>query len=134
MAEALSRLREKGLTLAVASSKDEPACHMVLENLGIRQYFTVIAGHSDTRPGGTKADIIRFAMERLGLTDRDREAILMVGDRKYDVLGAAKCGIRCLGVDFCGFARGGGAGGGRRHLPGRTADEMADYILARAAQ
>ena len=134
MAEALSRLREKGLTLAVASSKDEPACHMVLENLGIRQYFTVIAGHSDTRPGGTKADIIRFAMERLGLTDRDREAILMVGDRKYDVLGAAKCGIRCLGVDFCGFAPAGELEEAGAISLVRTADEMADYILARAAQ
>lgn len=48
--------------------------------------------------------MIREAMRRLGLTDADKPAILMVGDRKYDVLGAAECGIACVGVEFFGYA------------------------------
>ena len=43
-------------------------------------------------------------MRRLGLTDADAPSILMVGDRKFDVLGAKECGIDCVGVEFFGYA------------------------------
>ena len=61
-----------------------------------------------------KADVIRETMRRLGLNDGDKSQILMVGDRKFDVLGAKACGIDCVGVEFfrlCGSRR---AEGGRR--------------------
>ena len=28
----------------------------------------------------------------------------MIGDRKFDVLGARECGIACVGVEFFGYA------------------------------
>ena len=37
-------------------------------------------------------------MRRLGLSEADKPSILMVGDRKFDVLGAKECGIDCVGV------------------------------------
>ena len=130
IAPALRRLQADGRTLAVASSKEERACHMVIENLGLTRYFTVIAGHNVTL-ANTKEAVIRSAMERLGLTETDREEILMVGDRHYDVEGAAACGIRCLGVDFCGFAPQGELEAAGAIAVVSSAEEMADYILAR---
>lgn len=77
-----------------------------------------------------KADVIREAMRRLGLTDADKPAILMVGDRKYDVLGAAECGIACVGVEFFGYAAPGelaeagrGSGGSNAGGTGRLHSE-----------
>jgi Holliday junction DNA helicase RuvA subunit len=48
--------------------------------------------------------VIREAMRRLTLTDADKAEILMVGDRKFDVLGAKECGIDCVGVELFGYA------------------------------
>ncbi len=129
MAEALDRLCRAGLRLAVASSKDEPACHAVLENLGIRRYFAAVAGHRDDG-AGTKAAIIRAALDRLGREETERGGVLMVGDRKYDVLGAATCGIPCLGVDFCGYAPAGEMAAAGVVALVRSPGEMADYILS----
>ncbi len=61
----------------------------------------------DRQPCGgdwEKADVIREAMRRLRLTDADKPTVLMVGDRKYDVLGAQECGLACVGVEFFGYA------------------------------
>ena len=34
-------------------------------------------------------------MENTGI---DREHAVMIGDRKYDVVGAARCGLDCIGI------------------------------------
>ena len=52
----------------------------------------------------SKADVIRETMRRLELTEAHKPEILMVGDRKFDVLGAKACGIACAGVEFFGYA------------------------------
>ena len=43
-------------------------------------------------------------MQALNLTEKDVPEILMVGDRKFDVLGAREFGIDCVGVEFFGYA------------------------------
>ena len=48
----------------------------------------------DTR--SKKADVIAHVLRQLGAEDPAR--VLMVGDRKHDVLGAAAFGIDCVGV------------------------------------
>lgn len=73
--------------------------------------------------------MIREAMRRLGLTDADKPAILMVGDRKYDVLGAAECGIACVGVEFFGYAAPGELAEAGAAAVVQTPEELEDYIL-----
>ena len=51
---------------------------------------SVLIGHCEER--NDKMGILAEA----GVTDR--AAVLMVGDREHDVLGAARCGLSCLGV------------------------------------
>ncbi len=41
-------------------------------------------------------EVIEYALDRCGVADRSR--VLMVGVREHDVLGAARCGLSCLGV------------------------------------
>ena len=45
-----------------------------------------------------KTILIRRAMESLGLSDHDRDKVVMVGDRFYDIEGAQEVGIDSIGV------------------------------------
>ncbi|MGN1404523.1 MAG: HAD hydrolase-like protein, partial [Ruminococcus sp.] len=51
----------------------------------------------------TKEDIIRLALRRLGLPEQDPPHVVMIGDRKHDLIGAHACGIPCIGVGY-GYA------------------------------
>lgn len=102
-AELLARLKAEGRCLALASSKPEHLCVSICERFGFTPSLSAIVGSPPTGDR-TKADVIHGVMDQLGLTDEDRPSMLMVGDRKFDVLGAKECGIDCLGVEFFGYA------------------------------
>ena len=101
--ELLERLQAKGYVLALASSKPEGLCVGICDRFGFTPYLRATVG-SPEDADWQKSDVIREAMRRLNLTEADKASILMVGDRKYDVLGAAECGIDCAGVQFFGYA------------------------------
>ena len=103
MKELLARLKADGYRTALASSKPEELCVPICEKFGFAPSLDVIAGSLPLEER-TKADVIRDAIARLGLTEADKPQILMVGDRKFDVLGAKECGIDCVGVEFFGYA------------------------------
>ncbi len=101
--ELCGRLRARGLVLALASSKPQAMCEPICARFGYAPYLTAIVG-SPPEADWEKPDVIREALRRLGLSEADRPSVLMVGDRKYDVLGAKACGIDCVGVEFFGYA------------------------------
>ena len=68
-------------------------------------------------------------MRRLGLAEADKTSMLMVGDRKYDVLGAAECGLPCVGVEFFGYAAPGELAQAGAAAVVHTAAELETYIL-----
>ena len=93
--ELLSELKKSGKKLAVATSKSEKGTNIVLEHFGLKKYFDVVATSNDT-DRRTKADVIRFALDSLGITDK-RNA-LMVGDRNQDITAANEIGLDSIGV------------------------------------
>lgn len=103
MRDVLERLKAKGYTLALASSKPEELCVSICRRFGFTPFLSAVTG-SPAGADWEKADVIREAMRRLRLTDGDKPTVLMVGDRKYDVLGAQECGLACVGVEFFGYA------------------------------
>lgn len=124
----LKTLKEKGYKTALASSKPEGMCRQVCDHFGFTPWLDVISG-ATLHGEYTKADVIRAAMARLGLTEKDAAHILMVGDRKYDILGARECGIACLGVEFFGYAEEGELERAGAVGVVRTAEELEAYIL-----
>ena len=124
----LKTLKEKGYKTALASSKPEGMCRQVCDHFGFTPWLDVISG-ATLHGEYTKADVIRAAMVRLGLAEKDTAGILMVGDRKFDVLGAAECGIGCLGVEFFGYAEEGELERAGAVGVVRTAEELEAYIL-----
>ncbi len=126
VAEMLGRLKARGVTLALASSKAESQCVSICERFGFAPHLAVIAGSSDSRDQ-SKADVIREAMGRLGLTDP--RPCLMVGDRKYDVEGARACGMDCAGVEFFGYAPPGELEAAGAAAVVKTVEELESFIL-----
>ena len=103
--ELLSDLKKAGRILGVATSKPDNFAHQILDHFELSGYFTVICGASlDHQVRSTKADVIRQALSELEITPEEAEKkVLMIGDRKHDIIGAAEAGIRCLGVEY-GYA------------------------------
>lgn len=128
LVEMCRRLKEKGYVLALASSKPEELCVAICDRFGFTPYLTVTTG---SPPNGDweKADVIRETMRRLGLTEADKPAILMVGDRKFDVLGAKECGIDCAGVEFFGYAAPGELAQAGAVAVVSNAEELEQFIL-----
>lgn len=128
MAELCRRLKERGYVLALSSSKPEEMCVPICEKFGFAPSMATITG-SPPVEDWEKADVIRETMRRLGLTERDKSAILMVGDRKFDVLGAGACGIDCVGVEFFGYAAPGELEESGAVAVVQTAEELEQFIL-----
>lgn len=128
MVDLCARLKGRGYTLALASSKPEKMCVPICEKFGFAPYLTAIVG-SPPVSDWEKADVIREAMGRLGLTEEDKPQILMVGDRKFDVLGAKACDIDCAGVEFFGYAAPGELAASGAVTVVQTAEALEQFIL-----
>jgi len=127
-AELWQRLKERGYVLALASSKPEEMCLAICDRFGFTPSMASVTGSA---PGDDweKADVIREAMRRLGLTEADKASILMVGDRKFDVLGARECGIDCIGIELFGYADPGELEAAGAVAVVQTMEELEQYIL-----
>ena len=99
MKELLDKLAAEHFTLCVASSKPLEFVEAMLTHLQIRPYFTVVEGARADRPNETKADAIRYALEKIGMAERKSEVVL-IGDTKYDMIGAQEAGIDTIGVTY----------------------------------
>lgn len=132
MREMMERLKARGYQMALASSKPEMMCRPICEKFGFSPLLTVITG-SPPEVDWEKDDVIRETMRRMGLTEAQCPEILMVGDRKFDVLGAKACGIGCVGVEFFGYAEPGELEQAGALAVVRTAEELERFILAHGA-
>ena len=94
--ELLTQLKERGRTLIVATSKPEVFAVRILKHFGLYRHFAYTAGAAMDDSRSLKADVIRYALEQCGVTDKS-EAV-MIGDRKHDIIGAKENGIHSVGV------------------------------------
>ena len=96
--ELLKALKEAGFRTGVATSKPQHMAEQLIAHAGLSDCFDAVAG---SLPGiDKKREMIARAMELLGA---EKETTVLVGDTKYDVAGAAECGIPCIGVTW-GYA------------------------------
>lgn len=94
----LKSLKSGGIRVAMATSKPIKFTNMMIDAFKIREYFDFIGGATSDSAGETKADVIKLCFNALDITQKDKENVLMVGDRLYDVEGAHQCGIKCAGA------------------------------------
>ncbi len=115
--EVLKSLKEHGKITGLATSKPEEYAVRILGHFGLVKYFDVITGGALDGRRNDKDIIINETISRLGLSSGDKSNIIIVGDRKYDIIGAKKCKIASAGV-YYGFAK-----------KGELEEAGADYII-----
>lgn len=116
--ELLADLKAAGCTLAVSTSKPTHFSAQILEHFNIAQYFDVLVGSNLDNTMSDKSDIIAETLRRLSPASLD--TCIMIGDRKFDVIGAHKNGIKCIGVLY-GY-------GSREELTENSADQIANDV------
>ena len=101
--ETLKELKKQGKKLAIATSKPEIFAKQILERLEVDCFFDLIIGATLDGSRGEKSGVIKFTLEQMGITDLSKA--VMIGDRKFDVLGAKINQIDSIGVTY-GYAIG----------------------------
>ncbi len=94
--EMLGTLKDRGIKLLLATSKPDVFAVRILEHFGLDVYFDHVAAATLDGRINHKDDVIRLALTLAGTEDKSE--ILMIGDRKYDIIGANKVGIDSVGV------------------------------------
>ena len=94
--ELFIKLKERGYKLAIATSKPEKYAEKILKHFNLDKYFDFIAGATFSAIRCKKSEVIKHALDNLNITDSSK--VIMVGDRKHDVLGAKEHNIETIGV------------------------------------
>ncbi|MBQ7895436.1 MAG: HAD hydrolase-like protein [Oscillospiraceae bacterium] len=111
--ELLEGLIKLGKPLAIATSKPQVMAEELLSRSGLIEYFDLICGALDDK-NNAKWQIVTRVLENFGAKP---EQAVLVGDTKYDVIGAHQCHVKCIGVEY-GYA-----------AAGELEESGADYIV-----
>ena len=96
--EMLEKLYNQGYTIAMATSKPILFAEKILEYFDIKKFFHVLAGASMDETRNTKDTVLKYALTKLQAMDRVPARIVMIGDRKFDVLAGKELGTETVGV------------------------------------
>lgn len=123
--EMLEALKAAGHKLFVATSKPEKMSVEILEHFDLAKYFDQICGASMDTSRSSKEAVIEYLLHQNGRADN----MIMVGDTKFDVLGAKEHGIPTIGVSWgYGETADMEAAGAVKIV--NTAQELQDALLA----
>jgi phosphoglycolate phosphatase len=96
--ECIKNLRNSGRKIFVATSKPEIYAKKILERKGILNLFDFVGGSDlEEKFRVEKSDVIDYVLSSNGAS-AEKEKCIMVGDRKFDVEGAHRSGIKCAGI------------------------------------
>ena len=107
-----------GCVNVMATSKPTPFARQIAAHFGLEPYFRLISGSTLDGRRTTKADVIRHALGELEIAPREA---VMIGDRRYDVEGAAETGLDSIAAAW-GYAQPGELEAAH---PGRFAPDVA---------
>lgn len=93
----LQALRDHGVASYVATSKPTVHAQAICDKFGITPYVEAVCG-STLGGSETKADVMQAVLDRIG--PDGVPSSLMVGDRKYDVIGARETHVPVAIVGF----------------------------------
>ncbi len=94
----LKKCKEKGYIVATATSKPEYFTTFILDNLNVSQYIDFIGAATLDKSRSTKETVIEYVIESLGIEDKSQ--VLLIGDTKFDLIGAETIGIDALAVAY----------------------------------
>lgn len=93
--QALEELKNRGYVLCTASSKPQNFVDTILEHFDLKKYFDFVGGATMDGRISKKEDVIKSVLSDTGFRP---EEVLMIGDRMFDLTGAAEFGMDAVGV------------------------------------
>lgn len=94
--ELLAEAHQKGRTVILATSKPEVFAKRILDYFELSSYFSIVAGSGLDGSLHTKTDVINHILRSNDI--KDLSTVVMIGDRKHDIIGAKNVGIDSVGV------------------------------------
>jgi HAD superfamily hydrolase (TIGR01509 family) len=91
--ELISDLKERGLTVVLASSSPEEELDHYLELLDVRELADAWTTKDDVEATKPAPDLVHAALDKAGT-----DSAVMVGDTKWDIEAAAKAGVETVCV------------------------------------
>jgi HAD superfamily hydrolase (TIGR01509 family) len=101
--ELFERIKDDGLSIALASSAKEEELAQHKKNLRIEDLLEAATSADDAERSKPHPDIFQAALRSIG--DIKPEESVVVGDTPYDVIAAAKAGMRTIGLLSGGFTQ-----------------------------
>ena len=114
---ALSEFTRNGWSLWVATSKPQVFAARIVDHFGLDRYFSGVYGSELTGERSDKSELIAYTLDRESL---DPAKVTMIGDRRHDIIGARRNGVRSVGV-LWGF-------GSRDELNAAGADRLCEAV------
>ncbi len=94
----LINLKRNDFNIFMATSKLTKYAEKIADHFGIKPYFEEIVGCNEDNSRVEKKEIIQYIIKEFDL--RDLSKVLMIGDRKHDIIGAQLCGIDSVAVTW----------------------------------
>ena len=94
--DALETISAAGHTLFVATSKPHVQAKRIVQHFGMGQYIKQVYGCELDGTRSNKAELLKYAIDE----NPGAEKRTMVGDRKHDLIGAIRNGMRPIGVSY----------------------------------
>lgn len=93
----LTALNDAGIKCAVVTSKPQNAAQKILDHFDMMRFFDTLAGPDPDDPSNSKSVLIARALSQLSLPPED---VVMVGDTRFDIIGANEAGCDSIGVTY----------------------------------
>lgn len=92
----LKDLNESGKTLIVATSKPKIYAERIIKHFDLKKYFHDVCGSNLDGTLDKKEEVIEYALLSNNISNLDK--VIMIGDRKHDIIGAKALKIESIGV------------------------------------
>lgn len=117
--ELLEKLKAENKILIVATSKPKIFADRIIKHFNLDKYFDDVCGSNLDGTLNDKSEVIAFAIKNNKI--KNLEQVIMIGDRKHDIIGAKQNGIESVGVLY-GY-------GSLEELTNEHADYIANDVL-----
>lgn len=92
----LERAKQQGYQMMLATSKPDVFASRILDHFHLTDYFSFVGGSGLDGSRHSKADVIAYVLSENQIMDLSK--VVMIGDRKHDILGAKQMGVDSIGV------------------------------------
>jgi len=94
----LAHLKQQGYILTIATSKPTVFAEQIIKYFQLESYFDLVVGSHLDGSRSDKSEIIEEVLQQFDSYPKER--FIMIGDRKYDLIGARKNQIDAIGVTY----------------------------------